>query len=259
MKIFSTLMLFIVFLFIFSSCSVKENRDSCPCLLVLDSDDRNMPEAGALNLLVFSQDDYVLTDTLAISDTGTRYVIRVPRTALHVGVWTGISGRDESGGIIISPGKECPRIYTHDNDILAEGETMTEKVVLRKNHCVLTILTKGGNGFPFRLNVTGNVNGYSRDGQPTSGLFSYYPPKGESGNEFVVVLPRQVDSSLMLHVEDSNENIKSFSLGHYIAESGYDWSASDLEDVTVTIDYALTEITLSVAGWDEVYSYDMVF
>ena len=259
MKNFSNPILFFIFLLFFVSCSVKENRDSCPCLLVLDFDDRNVTELKSLDLLVFSQGDYVLAETVSISDTVTQYAVRVPKTELHISIWAGIFNRDASGGMTIPPGCECPEVYMYDADVLAEGETMTEKVVLRKNHCILTILTKGGNDFPFRLRTTGNVCGYSEYGLPVSGEFSCYPQKGKSGNEFAVVLPRQTDSSLMLHVEDSNNNVKSFSLGHYIAESGYDWSAPDLEDVTVTIDYALTEISLSVAGWDEVYSYDMVF
>lgn len=259
MKIFSNLIFFVIFLFPFCSCSIKESRDSCPCLLLLEFEDRNMPETESLDLMVFSQGDYVWTDTVSISDTMTQYAVRVPKTELHIGVWAGLSGRDTSGGLDIPLGCECPKVYMYDADMVAAGETVAENVVLRKNHCILTVLTKGGNDFPFRMKVTGNVSGYSRDGRPVSGEFSYYLPKRAPGNEFSVVLPRQADSSLMLHVLDYNENIKSFSLGHYIAESGYDWSVPDLEDMTVTIDYALTEISLSVAGWDEVYSYDMVF
>jgi hypothetical protein len=73
----------------------------------------------------------------------------------------------------------------------------------------------------------------------------------------MAVLPRQIDASLMLEVDDGKGGYKAFALGQYIVSSGYDWTAEDLEDITVTLDYALTEIRLVIGGWESVYEYEM--
>jgi hypothetical protein len=52
--------------------------------------------------------------------------------------------------------------------------------------------------------------------------------------------------------------LKTFALGEYIHASGYDWSAADLEDITVGIDYTRTKLIISVLGWDDVYEFDVV-
>ena len=74
---------------------------------------------------------------------------------------------------------------------------------------------------------------------------------------YVAVLPRQVDASLVLEIDDGKGNSKVFALGQYMIASGYDWNEPDLEDVTVTLDYALTELRLVVNGWESVYRYDV--
>ena len=40
--------------------------------------------------------------------------------------------------------------------------------------------------------------------------------------------------------------------------AGYDWSAPDLPDMIVTIDYVLTNISLIVEGWEEEFFFDVV-
>ena len=70
-------------------------------------------------------------------------------------------------------------------------------------------------------------------------------------------MPRQTDASLMLEVDDGKGNSKAFALGQYIVSSGYDWTSPDLDDVSVTLDYAMTEIRLVVGGWESVYRYDV--
>ena len=71
------------------------------------------------------------------------------------------------------------------------------------------------------------------------------------------MLPRQKDASLILEVEDAKGNSKIFALGQYIVASGYDWTLPDLDDVSVTLDYAMTEIRLVIGGWESVYRYDI--
>ena len=75
--------------------------------------------------------------------------------------------------------------------------------------------------------------------------------------EYLAVLPRQSDASLMLYIDDGDTSVKAFALGQYIVSGGYDWTADDLEDISVSIDFAQTEVLVTVDGWESVYDYDV--
>ncbi len=244
-----------------ASCSVKEDREPCPCLLELNIDGHDMVPSGPVDILVTSQDGFMQRDTLDFWREEGLYSLSVPRTDLHVRAWCGGGKYVSKEGMRIPLGNECPRVYMHDSDVTVEGEYFREDVYLRKNHCVLTILIEGGESGFSDLVLKGNVAGYDMVGKPLAGDFEYSPVMETDGDKGLVgyeaVLPRQKDDSLMLDLEDSKGNPISFSLGRYISASGYDWSSHELDDLTVTLDYALTEIRLEIDGWESVYRYDV--
>ena len=238
-----------------SACSVKEDRNPCPCLLELDIDGPERIRSLPVDILVTSKEDFVLHDTLEFWKEEGLYSISVPRAELHVRAWCGGGRYVSEEGLRIPKGNECPRIYMHDSDVFPEGEYHKENVYLKKNHCVLTILKEGEEGDFSGMVLKGNVAGYDEVGRPVRGDFEFCPE--DSGEGYEAVLPRQTDDSLMLELEDAKGNRIAFSLGRYIEASGYDWSAPELDDVTVTLDYALTEIILNINGWESVYRYDI--
>lgn len=245
----------IIGVFLLISCSVKEVRDSCPCLLVLDlTECREMPPSEAM-LLIYDSEGGIWEDNVSLAGH-TEYSVYVPKTMLHLRMWYGDDGLASEDGMEIPIGQDCPEIYMYDVDILARGETVKDTVRMRKNHCVMQIRTEGGGDFPFDMKVTGNTSGYDCTGNPLEGRFEC-TPSGD-GDSFMVVLPRQTDDMLMLHVNDDGVSGKSFALGQYLSACGYDWSAPDLDDVSVTIDYALTEVRVLVNGWESVYAYDVI-
>ena len=73
-----------------------------------------------------------------------------------------------------------------------------------------------------------------------------------------VCVPRQSDDSLRLELSDDTGVIRVLALGEYISASGYDWMAKNLEDLTVSLDYSLTGMTIVVEGWDNEYHFDVV-
>lgn len=240
-----------------SACSVKEDRTPCPCILDMDFICPDEADADHVGLVVESSDEILWRDTVDVMRNGQGYQVPVPRTLLHVRAWAGEDVRASDLGILIPLGQDCPRVYMHDSDVRTDGEYFHEDVVLRKNHCVMTLLTEGEGRISSALMLKGNVAGYDAQGHPVQGDFEFLLEDGGLEEGYVAVLPRQTDASLMLEVDDGRGNHKAFALGRYIVSSGYDWSAPDLEDVTVTIDYALTEIRLVVSGWESVYRYDV--
>lgn len=242
-------------IFLLASCSVKEVRDSCPCLLLFDFSECDGGVPSDADLLVTSEEGVVWEDVVDLA-VHARYSVYVPKTNLHLRVWSGDDGLATVRGLEIPPGEDCPEIYMHDADVIATGEVFTDTVRMKKNHCVMHIKTEGGGDFPFDMKVTGNVSGYDHVGNPVEGKFECVPERDEDC--FRIVLPRQTDDLLMLHVIGDGVGGKAFALGQYLSAGGYDWSAPDLEDVSVTIDYALTEVRVVVNGWESVYAYDVI-
>ena len=134
---------------------------------------------------------------------------------------------------------------------------MVERVLMVKNHCIMTIQVEAEEAFPFRLEAKGNINGYEPGGKPSEGEFLYAMNVDDDG-VCRLTLPRQTDESLVLEVHDETGTLKTFALGEYVAASGYDWHEENLRDMTVSLDYSLTRVAISVAGWREEYVFNVV-
>lgn len=256
-KMLSGLLAVAVMLFACAGCSVKEDRDVCPGRLMLDFSGVDA-SVGSLDLLVTGPDGVVLRDVVASSGFGKEYVKEVPHGMLDVNVWSGAGEFvDEDAGLVIPVGCECPPVHMQSFTADTRGEICRVNVELHKNHCCLTVKLRGREVMPYSLAVRGNVDGYALDGSPRNGEFCCmaYP---EEENAITVRVPRQVDASLMLEVDDGNEIRKSFAIGEYIRASGYDWDSEDLSDVTVTLDYYITYVTVQVQEWDEEFVFDLV-
>ncbi len=252
---------------VLASCSIKEDRRGCPCLLRLDfSSVTETVRSGKMLLSVISDDGFALSDTLDMAAVGDMLELRVPRTGVRVNLWSEEAG-DFIGadGLVIPLGEDCPSVRMFSSFVDTDCETCTEEVVARKNFCRLTIVTDDGpdsGDEAFSFGVYGGVNGYDIAGSPRSGEFCHYLSRREEssgGTARVVNLPRQTDSSLKLDICEEAEVLKTFALGNYISRSGYDWTEPDLEDLTVRIDYASTRIVISVGTWESSYEVDIEF
>lgn len=239
------------------SCSVKEDRDVCPCLLNLNFEQGTWPSDGTAAVSVFSEEEVFYDECINTSDIYAGMTVAVPRCSMHVRAWAGAQGYISEEGIVIPYGSDCPRVYMHDSDVVARGEKYEEDVLMHKNHSVVTIVFDDGNAEGLALTVIGNVSGYDRYGRPLEGEFSYRMEEDGQEEFHQVILPRQSDPSLVLKVDGHGDEPRYFSLGQYLASSGYDWTSADLEDVTVKLDYALTEISLTIGDWDKEYRYEV--
>ncbi|MBR1794115.1 MAG: hypothetical protein IJ755_02295 [Bacteroidales bacterium] len=225
-----------------AGCSVKEDRSACPCTLVLDFSD--LPVTPVM-LSVEGEGCSVLQ----IVHADTLMTLSVPRTDLSVSV-TGGALPDAAGSVRIPFGEEAPPLYLYHASVSSEAEQVVLPVYLRKQFCRLTLAFTGppGYGPPFEVEVEGFVDGWARDGSPLDGPFSYrLLPEGDG--MAVIRLPRQRDDSLLMHIVFSDQVVRTFALGNFMAAAGYDWSAADLEDLTLNVDVSVTSVTISTDAW----------
>ena len=240
------------------ACSVKEDRDACPCRLVLDMDYVDTSIVKCAEVVLTTSDGFCYRDTLNTEDFVAGYVVDVPRGEVGVGVYWGASDSvDDGGRLLIDYGDECPHVYMHSSRIMAVGESVVETVRMRKNHCVMTIQVLSEKDFPFRLEAKGWIDGYESGGKPSVGEFMYAMYADDDG-ACQLVLPRQTDSSLALEVHDDSGVLRSFALGEYVTASGYDWDSVDLKDITISLDYALTRVIIKVEEWTQEQVFNVI-
>lgn len=241
-----------------TACSVRENRSECPCFLIVDFSETEVSETGNAEVNATGREGFLYEAEIPASQYGERHVIAVPRT----GVFLNVSYGSEScfspeKGFAVAAGRNFPPLYLYSSYLDTNAETVEAKVKIHKEHCRINIRMKAVSGpYPFSILVEGDICGAGIDGLPLPGPFSYAPAMDDDGACSVIV-PRQTSSSLTLKIIDENNVLRVFSIGEYIIESGYDWTAESLEDVEVEIDYAKTEVSFSVNDWEKTVHFDV--
>lgn len=251
-----------------SACTVKEDRQSCPCFLTLDFsgiETSALEAQGLENLEVLISGDGGFADhqMMRLDERVHEYCVPVPRSGVYVMAVSkdrGYCSPDE--GLVIEEGDECPVIQMFSSSFASVRDEDRLAVLLHKNYCGISVHIKTSYGIqerPFKITVDGNINGYSPDGTPKEGPFRYFSGPSSEGLCRARV-PRQTDDSLWLEVDflDSSE-IRTFPIGKYILESGYDWTAEDLEDISVEMDFSRTGIELSMSKWQKTLSFEITF
>ena len=283
-----------------SSCSIKEDRDGCPCWMTVEmpgqagydgekvgQDGRSPVGAGddrcvVLRLRGNSDEDavdyeYQVTEAVRVDVGALEY--EVPRGSVGVSaVAFGNeipvrAGYDEKAAgydgdeIRVPVGEQMDSLYGFFKMYHTRCESVLCDVELHKEFCTVSF-TLGEDGYtsPYRIEVWGNVAGVSAwDLMPLDGDFRFAPSL-ENG-VYQVRVPRQVDNSLelvMLEIpgqvgyDGERVVVDRLPLGEYIARSGYDWTAEDLDDVNVALDLEMQQVMITVSGWDGVVVMDIV-
>ena len=290
-----------------SSCSIKEDRDGCPCWMTVEmpgqaghdgekvgQDGRFPVGAGddgtvVLRLRGNSDEDavdyeYQVTEAVRVDVGALEY--EVPRGSVGVSAvafgneipgragYDGLKAGYDGDEIRVPVGEQMDSLYVFFKMYHTRCESVLCDVELHKEFCTVSF-TLGENGYtsPYDIEVWGNVAGVSAwDLMPVLGEFRYAPMQ-ENG-VYQVRVPRQVDNSLELvmleipgqagydgeRAEDVGERgvVDRLPLGEYIARSGYDWTAEDLDDVNVALDLEMQQVMITVSGWDGVVVMDIV-
>ena len=213
-----------------SSCSIKEDRDGCPCWMTVEmpdlvgqdgekvgQDGRSPVGAGddgtvVLRLRGNSDEDavdyeYQVTEAVRVDVGALEY--EVPRGAVGVSAvafgnempdrvgYDGIVGYD-GDEIRIPVGEQMDSLYGFFRMFYTRCESVLCDVELHKEFCTVSF-TLGNDGYisPYDLEVWGNIAGVSSwDLMPLEGDFRF-APSPEDG-VYRVRVPRQLDASLEL-------------------------------------------------------------
>ena len=216
-----------------SSCSIKEDRDGCPCWMTVDLSDvaesrqkspgrqsgidyhsvtkslksrQQVAESVVLRLRGNSDEDainyeYQVTEEVKVSSGALEY--EVPRGAVGVsavalGNEIPSQARYDGDEIRIPVGEQMDSLYGFFKMYHTRCESVLCDVNLHKEFCTVSF-TLGEDGYtsPYDIEVWGNVAGVSAwDLMPVQGDFRYAPV--QKNGVYQVRVPRQEDDSLEL-------------------------------------------------------------
>ena len=287
----SLFVMWMVGMLFLSSCSIKEDRDGCPCWMTVEmpgqaghdgekvgQDGRFPVGAGddgcvVLRLRGNSDEDavdyeYQVTEAVRVDVGALEY--EVPRGSVGVSAvafgnetpgragYDGKSAGYDGDEIRVPVGEQMDSLYGFFKMYHTRCESVLCDVELHKEFCTVSF-TFGEDGYtsPYDIEVWGNVAGVSAwDLTPLEGDFRFAP--SPEGGVYRVRVPRQLDASLELVMLEDSEIVDRLPLGEYIVRSGYDWTAEDLDDVNVALDLEMQQVTITVSGWDGVVVMDIV-
>ena len=225
------------------SC-VKEDRSSCPCVLVISTE--KTADSSAVFSVYLSSGEEAVADSL---DAGKEYRKAVSRGLLYATVASGDGGYYEPGkGIVIPFGSDSPPVFLWSKPVKAFGETVSRSAVLSKSYCRVRMkLVPSGGGLTFT--VRGGIAGFDLDGNPVEGPFECTAHRSEDGF-LECLLPRQKDNSLMMDVRSEGVLLRTFALGEILARAGYSWRDRDLKDISLEVSCSANVLISDFSIWE---------
>ena len=157
-----------------------------------------------------------------------------------------VAGAQLSDGVRIPLGSQCPPLYLFCSRFGTDYESLLVNAVLKKHFCQLHLVLDGppGDGKPVEVMVRGEVDGVGSDGRPSAGSFRCSALQG------LCRLPRQAPGDrLWLDIVMEDRVVRTFALGTYIREAGYDWTQASLDDITIYISLSVTQIRFRIQDW----------
>lgn len=234
------------------SCSVKEDRAGCPCILDLTL------SGGADSKVTVAVWGGGLQHREEINtyDGNRHHECEIARGRFTLSACSGLRhSLGPEGRIVLSKGEEMDEIYADACPLDAVEERVSASVSLHKEYAQVNItLLCMKEDMPQAIVLKGNVCGLDLlDLSPLDGEYerSLVPIVGEYCRAAV---PRQKDDSLVLTIGDGGD----FPIGKYIEAAGYDWSAPDLKDIFIDIDLIDYEVSLRIADWADVETFELI-
>ena len=251
----STFIMFMTVMLLLPSCFVKEDRDECPCWMTVEMPDRVGHDGSVVLRLRGNSDDGAMDYAYKVSESIKADVgileYEVPRGSIGVSVVN-------SARLVVPVGEQMDSLYGFFKPYHTRCESVKCDVELHKEFCTVSFtLVDEHYESPYDIEVRGNVSGVSPwDLVPVSGAFKYAPVAEEG--VYRLRVPRQVDASLEMVMLSNQEIVNRLPLGEYIIRSGYDWTATDLSDVSVALDLEKQQVMVTVSGWDGIVVMDVV-
>ena len=236
-----------------AACTVKEDRDVCPCSLTVSFSD---PDASGPVELLGWDSETVFRYQVLIEDCRPEWTKSVRKGVFILSACKGTAGSSIPMGHVIRIPTNCQAdsLYAYFEKVEATGDRAHANVIFRKQFATvfLDIRQSDETIRKCRFQVEGNTCGFDvLDFSPIAGPFLFEPAPVAEETIVTFRIPRQADDSLMITVYPEDSPEARFPLGEYIRQLGYDWKSEDLQDIYLSIDLVRGVVALRIADWEE--------
>lgn len=249
-------------------CTVKEDREPCPCYLDLDytailSGDLLDGQAGNVDAVVYlPSSEYPSTFRLAacpdinenVVDKGLARVVSV----LH--------NRPLREMLVKGPrvtwdeGNEIDSVYVHSSDVDCRGEEAYCLLEPHKQFHTISFTDEfGGEALrTYNMVIKGSTCGFNADDfSAIEGPYLYTVQEYDRNGGVSVRVPRQIYDDLRLEFWTKEDYRRVFTcpVGQYLRATGYDKDAIDLCDFEVKVNFRDALVYVRVADWEDEYVF----
>lgn len=243
-----------------ASCTVKEDRQPCPCWL--DMDISGCSEHTRDVHVSAWRGDNIFYDKVSVADYPDVYERTVEKGMVTTSAFCGLLRSSVQGRTIIIPeGSQSDQIRAHSALVDCSGESARDSVELYRQYATVHLAMKRQDGerYPYTIEVRADVCGIDYVSlSPVAGDFRFRPDADADGN-WIFRLPRQeTDGRIEVAVFLQEVEMDRLPLNEWIDRSGYSWLDRDLKDIYIAVDYALGKVSVSVHGWQKGEFMDMV-
>ena len=248
------------------SCSVKEDRQFCPCLLTIDftkaRDERYVPASAWDNGLiveVFSMGQIVCKEIYRLENVSNLETLQVDRGDVTVVCIAGLDRASMSMKDISTPsGNQSDHLYVFSEAVSCREETAFVYADMYKQYTDVHV-REALNDPDQRISFDGfSLIARSRSNpldiifrKASEGVFECELDRQEDGY-LGFSMPRQHDRSVTIEMyRPDGSRAGVIPLAQKMTEAGYDWDAISLGDVYVTVDMAALRFYVSVEGWND--------
>ena len=241
-----------------ASCSLKEDRDGCPCHLIIGLD--NAVGNGNADIFIFQDGEEVLADNVVPADYPEGYRHEAGRRPASVTVIQGLKENIiNEGRLVIENGNDADRLFLYNETLQCGSETVMAAADLHKNWTTLEIslAAEAGEDSPagnVRIDISGGICGMDlRNGSPVRGDFQCIARLADSGFAvYAVNLPRQISSEdeILIAVSRNGKELFTCDISEAISRTGFDWSKPDLDDIRLRLDYISALFDVEIAEWE---------
>lgn len=250
------------------SCTVREDRQPCPCYLDMDyrellAADLFSGEPGMVDVALFHP-ELAGHSTYSLGTCPEMEEQAVSRDTVRVVAVVGSrlpEGFPQLGTkICYEAGNQMDSLYVHTGLVDCAAESALCVLRPLKQFSTLT-LTDGEGGAMLRqynLVVRGATCGLdAADLSAVDGPYLYTVQDYDRNGGISVRIPRQKERGLMLDFYDKTTYQRLFStpLGLYLFDAGYDPDAPELSDYAFQIDFERALVYLRIADWEDEYVY----
>lgn len=257
-----------------ASCSVKEDRRACPCILRVDfSDCQRFPEERLFFQITseISKEDFKAD--FSASAIPEICDVLVSKGLKAVSAFMGVEGCELAGTKLTAlDGRGFDPLFLYKGIVPCWGERASDTVKLRKEFAEIAVemVDPENRKYPLSIFALSPVKGIDViSSKPVTGemkvkllsdkdkacLGEWKPLQnidttGRSNRIFRVIVPRQIDASLVLDIlYENGKLIDSLPIGQMLLDASYNWSAPDLADVFIRSDSYKSKISLIISDW----------